>query len=190
MQGAFTNADVSGSTTSTQALVLMEANVTEAKTAIEAATGLTSLEWVGGLARAAYDQAEYLSTATTLTSTGSGGSTFAERLAVYGTAGNDSIEILNGSDMTTDWVVLWALIDDLDSDHAARVALLSSTIAQAGVMSAASDTFTNVYVMALDSNYANSADFTCEATTTTTEVTGAAGLAAAASVVFASALLM
>lgn len=92
--------------------------------------------------------------------------------------------------MTTDWVVLWALIDDFDTTDAGRTALLSSTIAQAGVMSAASDTFTNVYVIAMDSNYANADDFECEETVETVEVTGASGLAVAASLAVASALLM
>jgi hypothetical protein len=31
--------------------------------------------------------------------------------------------------MTTDWVVLWALNDDLDNTNDGRTALLSSTIA-------------------------------------------------------------
>jgi len=92
--------------------------------------------------------------------------------------------------MTTDWVVLWALIDDLDSNSAGRTALLSSTIAQAGVMSAANDSLTNVYVMALDSNYANSASFSCEPVVEVVEVTGATELAVAAASAVALSLLM
>jgi uncharacterized protein YkwD len=188
LSAEITNADVTAATTSTKSLTLGSSNVGDASTAITNATDLEALEWVGGLAKAAFDQADFLSTSETLTSVGSGDSTFAERLAEYGTAGNDSIELLNGSDMTSDWVVLWALIDDLDSDAAGRTALLSSTVAQAGVMSAASDTFTTVYVIAMDSNFENAADFECEATVVTTVVSGAAGLAVAASAILFSAL--
>jgi len=92
--------------------------------------------------------------------------------------------------MTTDWVVLWALIDDLDSDAKGRTALLSSTIAQAGVMSAANESLTNVYVMALDSNYANAADFSCVPVVEVVEVTGATELAVAAASAVALSLLM
>jgi len=92
--------------------------------------------------------------------------------------------------MTTDWVVLWALIDDLDSSAKGRAALLSTTIKQAGVMSAANDSLTNVYVMALDSNYENAADFSCTPVVEVVEVTGATELAVAAASAVALSLLM
>jgi hypothetical protein len=55
MTGELTNADVSASSTSSETLVRQSSNVGDAATAIAAATGLSELEWVGGLARAAYD---------------------------------------------------------------------------------------------------------------------------------------
>jgi len=92
--------------------------------------------------------------------------------------------------MTTDFVVLWALIDDLDSSAKGRTALLSNTIKQAGVMSAANDSLSNVYVIAMDSNYQNNADFACEAVVEVVEVTGATELAVAAASAVALSLLM
>jgi hypothetical protein len=50
-----TNADVSAGSTSSESLVRQSSNVGDAATAVAAATGLSELEWVGGLARAAAD---------------------------------------------------------------------------------------------------------------------------------------
>jgi hypothetical protein len=140
---------------------------------------------------AAFDQATYLASATTLSSVGSGDSTFAERVAEYGTATADSTEIILGSDYSATWVVLEMLIDDKDTTDASRTALLNASMAQIGIMSTANDAFTTVYVAALDSTFTESDDFECEATATVTEtVDAAAGLAAAATAVIAAALLM
>lgn len=170
-------------------LIRGTSNVTTTATTVGAATG-GELEWTGGLAMAAYDQATYLASATELSSVGSGDSTFAERVAVYGTAGNDCTEILHGSDNTPTWVVLDMLIDDKDSTNTSRTALLSSAMSQAGVMAADNATFTTVYVAALDSGFVALDSFACVAVTVVTEVEAATALVAATSAAFAAALLM
>jgi len=76
-----TNAQVTAGESGSMTLIRGTSNVTTTASAIAAATTLSELEWTGGLAMAAYDQATYLASATTLSSTGSGDSTFAERVA-------------------------------------------------------------------------------------------------------------
>lgn len=172
-------------------LVRGTTNLDATATALAAEPCDTALEWTGGLAMAAFDQATYLASATALSSVGSGDSTFAERVAEYGTATADSTEIILGSDYSATWVVLEMLIDDKDTTDASRTALLNASMAQIGIMSTANDAFTTVYVAALDSTFTESDDFECEATATVTEtVDAAAGLAAAATAVIAAALLM
>lgn len=185
-----TNAQVAAGESGSMTLIRGTSNVTDAVSAITAATGRSELEWTGGLAMAAYDQATYLATQTSLSSTGSGDSTFADRIAGYGTAGNDCAEILHGSDNTPTWIVLDMLIDDKDTTNTSRTALLSSAVSQAGVMGAANETFTTVYVAAVDSAFVASATFACEAVTVVTEVEAATALVAATSAAFAAALLM
>jgi len=185
-----TNAQVTAGESGSMTLIRGTSNVTTAKDAIAAATDLAELEWEGGLAMAAFDQATYLASATELSSVGSGDSSFADRVAAYGTAGNDSTEILHGSDNTPTWVVLDMLIDDKDSTNVSRNALLSSAVSQAGVMGTANETFTTVYVAALDSSFAASDSFACVAVTVVTEVEAATALVAATSAAFAAALLM
>lgn len=82
-----------------------------------------------------------MSTQSAIGSGGSGGSTFPERVAEYGTAGSLSTEIISGSTDSATWVVLDMIIDDLDSTNAGRTAVLNSSISQAAVGSAASTAF-------------------------------------------------
>jgi hypothetical protein len=57
-------------------------------------------------------------------------------------------------------------------------------------MGTANETFTTVYVAALDSSFAASDSFACVAVTVVTEVEAATALVAATSAAFAAALLM
>merc|ERR1712070_228988 len=99
-----------------------------------AAGTLDVLAWQPALYFAAKDQATYLETADSLTSEGADGSTFAGRVANYGTAGSLSTEILLARTTdTAQWAVLSMLIDDLDENNTGRTALLSSSATQAGV---------------------------------------------------------
>lgn len=150
-----------------------------------------AFEWVGGLRRAAKDQADYLATQTALSTTGSGDSTSAERAAVYGTAGSGYTEIIAGSSDSTMWIVLSMLINDLDTTSTApdRGALLSSANTQAGVAVSANDTFTKVIVACIDSDYVEDASFTCTEATVVVTPDAAAGLLVAGTAALAAALL-
>lgn len=176
--------------TSTRTYIRGSANLATAATAINSAGSLDSLEWTAGLVRAAADQAEYLSTQTSLSSTGSGGSTFAERVAVYGTAGSASIEMIQGNTDSADWVVLDMLIDDTDTTDSGRSGLLSSASTQAGVASEANDTFGYVYVTVLDNGYVDDSSTPCAADVVVVEPDTAAGLIVAGTAALATALLI
>lgn len=176
--------------TTTRTYIRGSSNLGDASTAIGAASGLDSLEWVPGLALAAKDQADYLATQSSLTSTGDGGSTFAERVAEYGTAGSATVEMLQGNTDSAMWVVLDMLIDDTDTTDAGRSALLSAATSQAGVMSAENDTFGYVYVTVVDNGYVDNDSTTCEEEVVVVEPDTAAGLLVAGTAAIAAALMI
>lgn len=176
--------------TTTRTYIRGSSNLGTAATAIAAASGLDSLEWVPGLVLAAKDQADYLATQTALSSTGENSSTFAERVATYGTAGSASLEMIQGNTDSAMWVVLDMLIDDTDTTDAGRSALLSSATSQAGVASAANDTFGTVYVTVVDNGYVDNDSTTCEEETVVVEPDTAAGLIVAGTAAFAAALMI
>lgn len=123
------SADYDGSgSISARTYIRGSSNIATTASAISAAANPGSIEWVGGLFKAADEQATYLGTQTALSSTGSGGSTFASRVAAYGTAGSLSTEVLVGASDTATWAVLSMLVDDLDSTSAGRTALLNSSV--------------------------------------------------------------
>lgn len=132
-------------------------NIQATADAMTAAGTLSALEWTPGLYFAAKDQAEDLEDAAALTSAGADGSTFAGRVAEYGTAGALSTEILlaQGTD-TARWAVLSMLIDDLDDADTGRTALLSSSATQAGVAGTTSATLGTIIVAVVDSAFVGS----------------------------------
>lgn len=159
---------------------------------VDAGSSLDQLVWEPGLLFTAQVQADDLENATSLTSTGSDGSTFAERLAEYGTAGSGATELIQGSTDSATWVVLSMLISDADTSDAGRTALLSSTVSQGGVASVENDTFGYVYVTVVDSDFVEDADeCACEEEeTVVVEPDTAAGLIVAGTAAMAAALLI
>lgn len=148
-----------------------------------------ALIWEPGLYFAAYDLTDHLKDESTLSSTGNKSSTFEERVAEYGTAGNMSTEGIQGVSDSATWVVLDLLIDDLDTSDTFRTALLSSTTSQGGVSAAENDTFGYVYTVVVDNGFVADNNVECEEEEVVVEPDTAAGLFVAGTAAFAVSML-
>lgn len=130
--GTVSTVNWDGTGNSNRTFLLGKAGVLAAKNAVNTAgNNLTQFTWSPGLFLAAKDHAAYLSTLAGVSSTGTGGSTAATRVGLYGTKGNSFEEVLYMNDDTVANTIVMMLIDDTNASD--RAALINSAYTQGGM---------------------------------------------------------
>lgn len=129
--------------------------VSDAKTTVSGTTAVAALKWSPGLYLSAGNHTTDMASATTVSDTGSDGSTPTSRAAVYGSGTVYESNIIGDNDET--FVIMQALIGDTDSGDA-RIKMLKSSYTQTGVSQIAQ---TN-YVSLTTINYASDTYVTAE----------------------------